>query len=314
MAPEATILHKYKNGNVSVTILSDGTKIREWPDGEDQNCDYPESCDLKITQYCDLGRDGANMCPYCHEQSNKQGTHGDLDLIADIWANQLPGTELAIGGGNPLAHPQIEAFLRRVVSGGIIPNITMNSVHMKKYGSTVKRFQDEKLIYGLGISYRGDWPMDKLPDDIDYSNVVFHMILGVHTLDDCVNVIRWCRDRNVWPKLLLLGYKQYGNGIDYFNAKLQADLEIWQKENLTKLLMEWNTTISFDNLAIAQLNLKDHLEPEQWELLYQGEDGSHTFYVDAVKGEVARTSTSNVRFPIQQGDDIISIFNKVKLH
>lgn len=303
------LMHSYQNGNVKVSIFEDGTKVREWPDDEQPCVKYPESCDLKITQYCDLD----SICVYCHEMSNKKGKHGDLDLISKIWETQLPGTELAIGGGNPLAHPDIESFLRKVTSHGIIPNVTMNMLHMKKFGPTIKRFQEERLIYGLGVSYRGKDGLSYMPDDICYSNVVFHMILGVHTLTDCIRVVHWCRDRKVTPKILLLGYKTYGKGKDYYNAELQAELDRWKELDLSRLLTFSSISLSFDNLAIKQLDLQNQVSPEAWSLLYQGEDGNHTFYVDAVEGKVARTSTSDVRYPISATDTIVDIFDKVKV-
>lgn len=305
---ESKLLHRYQNGNVTVSLYADGTKVREWPDGEAPRVTHPESCDLKITQYCDLD----SICVYCHEMSNKQGRHGDLNVIAKIWETQFPGTELAIGGGNPLAHPDIEPFLRKVTSHGIIPNVTMNMLHMKKFGPTIKRFQEDRLLYGLGISYRGGDGFKYLPEDIDYSNVVFHMILGVHSLGDCISVIKWCRARNITPKILLLGYKTYGKGKDYYNPELQKELDRWKEFSLQRLFMFEGVTISFDNLAIKQLELQTQVPKEDWELLYQGEDGNHTFYVDAVEGKVARTSTSDLRFAISETDTIVDIFNKVK--
>lgn len=303
------ILHQYQNGNVHVTIYEDGTKVREWSDDESPQVEYPESCDLKITQYCDLDA----ICGYCHEMSDRKGKHGDLNIIDKIWQTQKAGTELAIGGGNPLAHPDIEDFLTKVTSRGIIPNVTMNMLHMKKFGPTIKRFQENKLIYGLGISYRGRQGLNMMPDDIDYRNIVFHMILGIHSLVDCLDVIHWCKQRNIAPKILLLGYKTYGKGKDYYHKELQDALDKWKDEQLQKLFLCSNVTISFDNLAINQLDLQNQVSKQDWETLYQGADGNHTFYVDAVKGEVARTSTSDIRYPISENDTIVDIFNKVKI-
>lgn len=308
---KAKLLHKYQNGNVAVEIYDDGTKIREWPDGESPVSVYPESCDLKITQYCDMDA----ICVYCHEMSNKQGAHGDLNAIDSIWASQMPGTELAIGGGNPLAHPDIEQFLFKMQARGIIANVTVNIMHMKKFSPMIRRFQANKLIYGLGISYRGPKSLNLLPDDIDYKNVVFHMIMGIHDLDDCRAVIEWCAARNITPKMLLLGYKTFGNGKNHYTPELIQTLDTWKNIYLKALLngQDERLVVSFDNLAISQLDLKNQLQPEVWSELFQGEDGNHTFYIDAVKQEVARTSTSDVRYTYNHGDSIVDLFSKVKV-
>lgn len=53
------LLNKYLNGNVTVTLFDNGTKIQEWDDNEQPNPDYPNSMDIKITDYCDAG------CKWC---------------------------------------------------------------------------------------------------------------------------------------------------------------------------------------------------------------------------------------------------------
>jgi hypothetical protein len=127
-----------------------------------------------------------------------------------------------------------------------------------------------------------------------------------------MQVIKWCRARDIKPKILLLGYKTYGKGKDYYNPELQKELDRWKGFSLQRLFLFEGVTISFDNLAITQLDLQKQVSKEDWELLYQGEDGNHTFYVDAVKGEVARTSTSDLRYAITDADTVVDIFNKVK--
>jgi organic radical activating enzyme len=303
---ESKVLHQYVNGNVTVTVHENGTKVREW-EGE-QHVDYPESCDLKVTQYCDLD----SVCVFCHEMSNKQGKHGDLDLILKIWENQLPGTELAIGGGNPLAHPDIDQFLHTMSSRGIIPNLTVNSLHMKRHAKQLQELQKTKSIYGLGISYRGEKYLDSLPEDLDYSNTVFHMILGLDAYKDAKAIIDWSKKRKVEPKILLLGYKQFGNGVKHYSEDLQKRINRW-KAYLALLMQQDGLTLSFDNLAIKQLDLEKFMTPEEWQLLYQGPDQTHTFYVDAIEKTVAGTSTSSERFSIGPDDTVQTIFNKVKI-
>ncbi|MCK9470133.1 MAG: polymorphic toxin-type HINT domain-containing protein [Bacilli bacterium] len=58
------LLGKYKNGNYTVTLFSDGTKIRE-NDLDHFRADFPESMDLKITNKCDMG------CIFCFPPNAK---------------------------------------------------------------------------------------------------------------------------------------------------------------------------------------------------------------------------------------------------
>ena len=60
--------------------------------------------------------------------------------------------------------------------------------------------------------------------------------------------------------------------------------------------------ISFDNLAIEQLQPQRLVSQDKWDELFQGEDGTSTMYVDAVKKEFAISSTCMNRHPMT--DDI----------
>ena len=119
-----SILGDYVNGNYYVRIYGDGTKIRE-NDLDFFEPAFPESFDIKITNQCDMG------CPMCHEDSKPDGKHGDI-LHLPFLDSIHPYTELAIGGGNPLAHPDLIPFLRLCKDRDLIPNITVNKVHFMK--------------------------------------------------------------------------------------------------------------------------------------------------------------------------------------
>ena len=112
-------LNCYQNGNHIVRIFDDGTKVKEtgsfvtegkitkWVPNDDDHFtyDFPENADIKITDYCDAG------CAYCHENSTVKGIHGDLRKIEKMLDSLHAGTEMAVGGGNALAHPDLIWFL-----------------------------------------------------------------------------------------------------------------------------------------------------------------------------------------------------------
>ena len=54
-------------------------------------------------------------------------------------------------------------------------------------------------------------------------------------------------------------------------------------------------SLGFDNLAIEQLGIKDLVGDEKWKGIYLGDEGTCSMYIDAVKGEFARTSRSPER-------------------
>jgi len=278
------ILNQYINGNTLVTIYNDGTKIREY--NKDPQPEFPESIDLKITDYCDMG------CPYCHESSTKKGKHADVENIMSMLSTLPAGVEIAIGGGNPLSHPQLFKLLMLLKKQGLIANLTVNQGHLKKYYNNLSELIKTNLIYGLGISINtNNYDKVKLLSQ-QTNNIVFHLIAGIHEIDiiDKLGEFDHC-------KILILGYKCFGFGNSYYNDTIQKRLLNWQ-QNIYKYLTKYN--LSFDNLAIKQLHIKNLLTDDAWEKYYMGDDGQFSLYIDAIKLEYATTSTSAQRYSTEQ--------------
>lgn len=277
------ILYDYINGNISTVIYNDGTKIRTFTDYSIPK--FPESIDIKITNYCDL----SDICKYCHEKSNKKGIHADLNLLFDQIKVLPSGIELAIGGGNPLSHPNLEEFLYNCKNFGYITNLTVNQLHIKKYKNIIKNYIDKNLIYGLGISYRNDKSIDYI-DFINYENCVIHVIAGIDNYKTIQNLISLG-----FQKFLVLGYKIFGNGDIYYEQNkeiIDTNLLEW-KRNINKYIGK--CILSFDNLAIEQLDIKRFFTDKGWNKFYMGNDFTYTMYIDAVNEEYSETSRSSNR-------------------
>ena len=74
--------------------------------------------------------------------------------------------------------------------------------------------------------------------------------------------------------------------------------------------------ISFDNLAIEQLDVKRILSKDKWDEFYMGDDGDYTFYIDMVDGKFAKNSISQERYDIENKtiDEMFNIIrNKTKI-
>ena len=270
------ILHQYKNGNCLVTLYNDGSKTREW-EGEALPL-FPESCDIKISDYCDAN------CAYCHEESTTAGKPCKVDDFAHL-INKLPaGVELAIGGGDPLSHPNFADLIGLAKKEGLVCNITVNAVHIARYAEQINRLRENRDIYGLGISWNKS--KERNIAEIGDKNTVLHVIMGVHSPYDIMRVRQ--------KKILILGYKTYGRGIKYHNQKVVDNIKLWNYwfERLCRL-----KHISLDNLAIEQLRIKERILPELWAERYMGDDGKFTMYVDAVSMKYGASSTKD-RIPL----------------
>lgn len=290
----------YKNGNYGVLIdLETGTKIRE-NDLDFFRADFPESFDIKITNQCDIG------CAFCHENSTCDGKHGNI-LSAGFIDKLHPYTEMAIGGGNPLAHPDLEAFLYKCKELKLIPSMTVNQRHFMENADYLKTLCDSKLIYGLGISLTAVTP-EFIAAAKQFPTAVIHVINGIVT----ASALEALANNNL--KVLILGYKEFRRGkvlYGYRGADIESKKQ-WLYENLPTIVQDgWFSVVSFDNLAIKQLEPKRLLSKEEYDEFYMGDDGSATMYVDLVNEEFAKSSTSVERYPLM--DNIVDMFNKIRI-
>lgn len=291
------ILGRYNNGSYSVTLLDDGTKIRE-TEGEEFIPAFAENCDCLITTVCDGG------CPFCYEGCTSNGKHGNILNYAFL-DTLHPYTELAING-NDLSHPDLIPFLKKLKDKKVIVNMTVNQIHFERKQDMIRDLIDRKLIYGLGVSLKN--PTEEFVQLIkQYPNAVIHVINGILKPTD----IEMLADHNL--KLLILGYKKLRRGedwyaIDHENIVLK---QMWLKENLEKMLEHFKV-ISFDNLAISQLNVRRLMTDEEWDEFFMGNDSEFTFYLDLVKGTFGKNSLApeHERFSIM--DNIDDMFEKIR--
>lgn len=286
----ARLLGEYQNGNCTVRIYDDGTKVRETPDDKFV-ASFPESMDVKITNQCDMG------CPWCHENSLPNGKHGDINVA--FIDTLKPYTEIALGGGNPLAHPGLEALLVRLSERKVIANMTVSQHHFETQQELIKRLVDNDLIKGLGVSLNKATP-EFVEAVKSYSNSVVHVINGIVSVEELI--------RLVGCKILILGYKNFRRGRSYYSKEVEA-----KKDELHLTLpsiMRYFKVVSFDNLAIEQLGLQDMLSPSQWDEFYMGDEGQFTMFIDLVEKKFARNSTSEERFDLK--DSLEEMFEIVR--
>lgn len=283
----------YKNGNYMVQIYENGTKMRFTKEDEFKPI-FPESIDLKITNQCNM------ECPYCHENSTPEGEHADLS--AAFIDSLHPYTEIAIGGGNPLAHPGLEDFLIKLKEKRIIANITIHQRHFMEEYDTIKRWYEAKLIHGIGVSVNSVYNPDLIYWLKSIPTIVCHVIAGIiddETLDKLANN---------GLNLLILGYKDFRRGHSFKNNAVVQCID-WLAANIETYKNKF-PYIAFDNLAIEQLKMKDKVDSDLWDELYMGDDGQFTMYVDLVNKLFAQSSTSRSRYEIN--DNINDMFKRVQ--
>lgn len=292
------LLGIYQNGNVQIAIFEDGTKIVQTNDDE-FHYDFATNIDIKITDYC------ANNCPFCFEGSSDKGRHGDLNH--PILDTLHPYQEIALGGGNPLSHPDLESFLIRMKKKRVIVNMTVHQKDFMDSYEQLKQWTEAGWIHGLGISL-----INPTPELIAKVQTIPTAIL--HVIDGLVSkeTLQTLSDNNL--KILILGYKSKERGLDYQsrnNTTISKNIQY-----LAKNINYWTnhfTLVSFDNLACEHLNMQGNCTEQEWNITYMGDDGTQTFYIDLVREECALNSTSTDRKSINQDMNVDKAFHHVRL-
>lgn len=291
------VLTRYTNGNYKVILLKNGTKIR-YNSLDNLTPEFAESIDCTITEKCDGG------CEYCYLGCNIHGKHADLNQ--DFFNSLHKGQELALNG-NDLSHPELIEFLNRMKNQGVICNITVNQIHFIREIEKIRFLVNNNLIWGLGISLVNSSD-DKLYEYLkEFPNAVIHTIDGLLTKEDIDNM----SNKNI--KLLILGYKVLGRGINYYNThkeEIKNNID-YIENNILSIQNNFNV-ISFDNLAIEHLNLQEKFK-NNWEQLYMGNEGEFTFYISATDKTYSISSLeSSLVFPIKDNDTVDTMFNHIR--
>ena len=186
--------------------------------------------------------------------------------------------------------------------------MTVNQIHFERNQELIKELTGVKLIHGIGISLRKPTP-EFISLVKRYPNAVIHAINGVTTLED----YEMLAYHNL--KILILGYKELQRGIKYMDDNFipikQAQAEL-HDALYVMLANEWFQVVSFDNLAIEQLDVKRLLSNEEWNEFYMGDDAQYTFYLDLVEGKFAGNSLApeNERYDLL--DSVDEMFEKIR--
>lgn len=276
-----------KNGTMITTVLTD----------EDFKPEFPLNCDMEISKKC------TNGCAFCYAGCTPKGKHANIKKFIKNKNSFLyslhEGTELALNGNEPL-HPDLELLLNFCKERGIVANLTVHENTLLKHKEQIEGWLNNNLLHGIGISPCG-YTKEMIKWCQKHPTAVIHTIAGITTP---VNY-RTLREKNL--KILILGYKDFGRGITYKNDNMANIIKYnidWLKDIIKDMLKDFKV-VSFDNLAIEQLNPKEWLTEKQWKSFYRGDDGHHTLYIDLVNQTFAKNS-------VQSRDNHKKILNDIR--
>lgn len=287
---EPLVARKDSRGYWTLFNTITGAKVRLSWDSEAvhaDKADAPELVDLKITSYC------PHACPYCYQDSTGNGVHADIGRLQTILRalRELEVFEVALGGGEPTAHPRFWELLlniRHIYE--ITPNFSTRSIdwlYVPEKAAVVR-----EVCGGFAISCSDDREVDRavlackiarIPlDKMSIQYVVGSRYGGAHW------VMRSCDTHGV--RCTLLGYKTAGRGGAW---KPQSDdwVSSYQKcmeESINGLRVGVDTVLA---AASAEALVKLKVAPCSYEL----KDGKFSMYVDAVENVIGPSSYEGER-------------------
>ena len=274
-------LFDIENGNCRVKLYDDGTRIVETlnPNDDHIELDQPLSLDINISNRC------SNGCPYCYAGNTPTGKMADL--LSMDYLDNVSGIEIAINIQYPLPE-NFTTWLEKMKNQHIVVNGTINQLDLERDNEVISQLASMKkqgLLHGIGLSYRSyneelfNIVKDKWNDD-----VVIHVIVGITPFEDVIKLLE-----NGF-KVLVLGYKMKNRGIDYF---MHAKIDEWEDKCSQLFKHPFNGVLAFDTAGINQLNVKQYLTDEEWSTYYQGDEGTISFYIDAVNRTFNTDSHTN---------------------
>ncbi|MBF0443260.1 MAG: radical SAM protein [Oligoflexales bacterium] len=187
----------------------------------------PTLADFQITSACD------QMCPHCYASSTQDGMHvglSDIELVLNE-LSQAGVCQLAVGGGEPLSHPDIHEILRLSREKGIISNLTTNSSllsedmipMLRNYCGAVglsmegvgRRFEERRR---LGFERFRHCALRLIEAGIP---LVIQVTLSRENFDELSEIVRFCQSLRGLYGVIFLAYKAVGRGKS-FNSPLSV--------------------------------------------------------------------------------------------
>ncbi len=212
------MIRKHFDGYNFVGIPETGATFR-WGANHGANpymAPWPELADISVSNYC------TNGCRYCYRSSDAGGRSMSLDdfrFVLEQLTSKTYGSvfQVALGGGEPLLHPDFAAMLRLAREEyGIIPNYTTCGKYFNQSNVAATR----AYCWAIAVSwdpYRDDLSIQdlaKLGSDLKSEGIRcnIHYVVSEQTLGQATAILKGECDEYLRPfnAVIFLTYKPLG--------------------------------------------------------------------------------------------------------
>jgi hypothetical protein len=202
---------------------------------------------------------------------------------------QMQVVEVAIGGGEPTLHPDFWSFLREAVYFGIKPSFSTRDLTWLDDPIKKRIFLETCGAFAMSVDSEGEaLQLVKAMHRHDLEDrVTFQYIPEANSFRDLKDVMGVVQMHSI--PITLLGFKNTGRGAEY-RARNKAEPitpEQW------KDVMNMSHDISVDTaFASSHAEVLKAAGVAEWS--YKIKEGAHSMYIDAVSGELAPSSYSEM--------------------
>lgn len=185
----------------------------------------PELADISISNHCTKG------CDFCYRNSgNNQEWMPVKDYCQVLESMNHPQYgnvfQVALGGGEPLEHPEFLPIIEETVKRGIVPNFTTNGLNLTE--SICGKIQGKVGAVALSTISVEDIDQQKLKMLQQYSvETNIHYVLSSENIDEAIEIARGKYNQHLdcVNAIIFLTYKPAGRGTSKDVVKKSAELE-----------------------------------------------------------------------------------------
>lgn len=170
----------------------------------------PELADISISNHCTKG------CSFCYRNSSNNHEWLSIDdycRVLDAMNHPEHGNifQVALGGGEPLEHPDFIEIINETVKRGIVPNFTTNGIHLTE--DICKKIKGKVGAVAISTISMDEIQCEKI--DLLHKNDIeanVHYVLSSNNIDEAIHIARGdfnekLRDVNA---IIFLTYKPAG--------------------------------------------------------------------------------------------------------
>lgn len=222
-----TLIRRHSEGYNFVADTETGITMRWGKSFSDDpyRAPIPELVDISISNHCTKG------CSFCYRDSIPNNVFMSLadyefvikSLASERWGNVF---QVALGGGEPLEHPDFIDILKVTRNYGVVPNFTTNAMHISKEIAE----QIKPLVGAVAISFPNikAIPTSKAHIFIEEGiRTNIHFILDRKSIKQGIEILEGRHNELLkgFNSIIFLTFKPMGRGKEDLCLELNDDLK-----------------------------------------------------------------------------------------